>query len=354
MALLMGTDHGLYRAEEIPFEQDDAEQLLDCGRVTQVEDLEYADGVYIASEDGAYRTFDGGDSWDPLDVPAGDRYWFEGDDIVFSLHADREGTLYAGTNQPTIYRSFDDGESWHELRSFQELPSKSKWESPENPRRARIRNIETVPNKKDRLVAAVEVGGIHRSDDGGESWTDLRDNIGIDDVHHVLPLTSDCWLAATGYFDLELEHVGIKTGLGHATGWGGLYRTVDAGETWKRLDVGNDYSYIRRSFTHDGTVFFSGAIGAPPAWADDSHEAALFESTDFGRSFERVDYPGDGTDVIEDWAVTDDGELLCGGGLFDIPNPRTDIDGKIMRRHDDGTYETVGTVPSSVGRIEVV
>lgn len=353
MALLMGTDHGLYRADELPFEADEVEQVLDCGRTTQVNDLAHADGIVICSTDGAYRSYDGGDSWEPMDIPKGDRYWVEGDDIVFSVHAAPDGTLFAGSNQPTIMRSYDDGESWHELDGFRKLPTKSLWESPEDPKRARIRNITTPPNKPDRLVVAVEVGGIHYSDDGGDTWVDCRNNLIEDDIHQVYPLTEDCWLAATGYFDLDLEHVGLQTGLGHATGWGGLYRTVDAGESWRRLDPGNEYSYIRKVFTHDGTVFFSGAIGAPPAWHKGEHEAALFESTDFGRSWEMVDFPGAPTQVIEDWVVTPDGDLLCGSGLFDIPNP-ADLNGLIMRRDDDGTYETVGEVPSSVGRIEVV
>ncbi|RQH02366.1 WD40/YVTN/BNR-like repeat-containing protein [Natrarchaeobius oligotrophus] len=353
MALLMGTDDGLYRAERLPFENGDAERVLDCGRVTQVEDLTHAEGVFVCSTAGAFRSRDGGRTWDELDVPKGGRYWFEGDSVVFSLQATADGALYAGTNLPALYRSFDDGETWHELRGFQDLPSRPHWESPEDPKRARIRNIESAPNTRNRLIVSIEVGGVHVSEDGGETWIDRRENI-EDDVHHVLPLTADCWLAATGYFDLELEHVGLQTGLGHATGWGGLYRTTDAGKTWKRLDPGNEYSYIRRAFTHDGTVFFSGANGAPPAWENDDHEAALFESTNFGRTFERVSYPGEPNEVIEDWVVDDDGTVLCGGGLFDIPDPRLDVDGRILRRDHDGEYETVGTVPSSVGRIELV
>jgi len=239
------------------------------------------------------------------------------------------------------------------LQGFRDLDSLVHWESPEDPDSPRLRSLESVPGKPDRLVAGIEVGGVHVSDDGGETWVDRREGV-EDDVHHVLPLTADCWLAATGYFDLALEQVGLETGLGHATGWGGLYRTTDAGETWKRLDPGNNYAYIRRVFTHDGTVFFSGAEGAPPAWAEDEHEARLFESTDFGRSFEQVSYPGEPHGVVEDWVVDDDGTVLCGAGLFDIPEPRDDVDGRIMRRTEDGVYETVGTVPSSVGRIELV
>ncbi|MFD1647854.1 WD40/YVTN/BNR-like repeat-containing protein [Haloarchaeobius litoreus] len=352
MALLMGTDDGLYRVTDIPFTEGETDRVLDCGRVTQVEDLAHADGIVVCSTAGVYRSTDGGETWTELDVPKGDRYWVEGDDIVFSVQATGDA-LYAGTNQPALYRSYDGGDSWHELRSFRELESQPHWESPEDPKRARIRNIEQPPDAPSRLVVAVEVGGVHVSDDGGDTWRDCREGI-EDDVHHVLPLTSDCWLAATGYFDLELEHVGLQTGLGHATGWGGLFRTTDAGRTWKRLDPGNEYSYIRRAFTHDGTVFFSGASGAPPDWESDSHEAALFESTNFGRTFERVEFPGEPRDVIEDWVVEDDGTVLCGGGLFDIPDPRLDVEGTVLRRHEDGTYETVGTVPSSIGRMELV
>ncbi|MFB6310475.1 MAG: WD40/YVTN/BNR-like repeat-containing protein [Salinirussus sp.] len=352
MVLLAGTDDGLYRAEDYPFET--PERVLDCGRVTQVTDLEYGDGVVICSTEGAFRSTDRGETWEPLDVPAGDRYWVEGDSLVFAVHASPDGALYAGTNHPAIHRSLDGGDTWHELRSLKDLPSYGHWESPEDPKRARIRTIATPPDRHDRLVIAVEVGGVHYSDDGGESWVDCRDAIPEDDVHQVLPLTGDCWLAATGYFDLDLEHVGLKTGLGHATGWGGLYRTVDAGETWRRLDPGNEYSYIRKCFTYDGTLFFSGAVGAPPAWADDDQEAALFESTNFGRTFERVSFPGDPHQVVEDWTVAPNGDLLCCSGLFDIPTPRSDVEGLVMHRTGPGEYHTVGTLPSSVGRLEVL
>lgn len=352
MTLLMGTDDGLFSAERIPFEAGEAEHVLNCGRVQVLTEFDFMDGVFVGTEEGAYRSLDGGNTWDPLEVPKGDRYWVEGDSSVWALHATRDGTLYAGTNEPAVFRSYDEGENWHELMGFRELDSMAHWESPEDPSSARVRSLESAPNNPDRLIAGVEVGGVHYSDDGGETWIDCREGI-EDDVHHVLPLTEDCWLAATGYFDLELEHVGLETGLGHATGWGGLYRTTDAGATWKRLDVGNDYSYIRRVFTHDGTVFFSGAIGAPPAWSKDEHDAALFESTTFGRTFERVSYPGEPNQVIEDWIVDASGDVLCGSGLFDIPNPRDDIEGLILRRSEDGSYETVGRVPSSVGRIEL-
>lgn len=106
-------------------------------------------------------------------------------------------------------------------------------------------------------------------------------------------------------------------------------------------------------FVHDGRVFFCGGEEAPPAWVEDEHETALFESTNFGRDFERVSYPGEPHEVIETWDVYDGG-VICGSGLFDVPNPRDDVEGRIMRRDDGGEYHTAGRLDANVSRIEVV
>jgi len=345
MTLLIGTDEGLYRVAGLPFEQGDAEQVLDCGVVTAVRTFEHTPGVFVAASEGAFRSTDGGDSWTDLGVPLGDRFWHAGESEVWSILATRDGALYAGTNDPYLYRSVDDGETWAELKGFRDLPSRGHWESPIDPHYARLRALEAVPGRPERLIAGVEAGGIHLSSDGGQTWRDRRDTI-VDDVHQVLPISADVWLATTGYLDHDLENLG----LGHAVGAGGLYRTVDAGDSWDRIDRGNDFSYIRRVFVHDGRLFFCGGEEAPPAWVADEHDAALFESTNFGRDFERVSYPGEPHEVIETWAVHD-GDVICGSGLFDVPDTRDDVEGRIMRRDDDGSYHTVGRLASNVSRI---
>jgi photosystem II stability/assembly factor-like uncharacterized protein len=348
MTLLIGTDDGLYRTESVPFERDEAEAVLDCGMVTMIKNPDHTDGVFISSTTGAFRSVDGGTEWEDLDVPLGSRFWHAGESQVWAIHPTADGTLYAGTNDPYLYRSVDDGETWLEMKGFRDIESYGHWESPIDPHYARLRSLENVPGRPEQLIAGIEAGGIHRSNDGGQTWIDGRDNI-IDDIHQVYPITEDVWLAATGYLDHNLEAIGM----GHAVGSGGLHRTVNGGESWTRIDQGNEYSYIRRVFVHDGTMMFCGGIGAPPAWANDEHEAALFESTDFGRSYERVSYPGEPHEVIETWTEYD-GDVLCGSGLFDVPERRDDIEGRVMLRDGDGEYETVGRVAANIGQISPV
>ena len=348
MALLIGTDTGLYRVRDLPFEKGDAERVLDCGMVTAVKTFDRHEGVFVAATEGAFRSTDGGHTWENLGVPLGDRFWHAGQSEVWSILGTADGVLYAGTNDPYVYRSVDDGETWAELKGFRDLPSRGHWESPIDPHYARLRALEQVPGRPERLIAGVEAGGIHLSDDGGQTWLDRRGTI-VDDIHQILPVSEDVWLATTGYLDHNLENLG----LGHAVGEGGLYRTTDAGDSWTRIDRGNEFSYIRRVFIQDGTVFFCGGQEAPPAWVNDEHESALFESTNFGRDWERVPYPGEPHEVIETWAVHD-GDVVCGSGLFDVPDAREDVEGRIMRRDADGTYDTVGRMGSNVSRIEAV
>ena len=348
MSLLIGTDDGLYRVDDVPFERGEAERVLDCGVVTAVRSWEHTEGVFVASTTGAYRSIDGGETFEDLGVPLGDRFWHAGTSEVWSILATADGALYAGTNDPYIFRSVDGGETWMELKGFRDLPSRGHWESPIDPHYARLRALEAVPGRPERLIAGVEAGGIHLSDDGGRTWVDRRDTI-VDDIHQVLPISEDVWLATTGYLDHNLENLG----LGHAVGIGGLYRTVDAGDSWTRIDEGNDFSYIRRVFIHDGTLIFCGGEEAPPAWVNDEHVAALFESTNFGRDYERVPYPGEPHEMIETWTIHN-GDVLCGSGLFDVPEQRDDVSGRIMRRSEAGEYETVGRLDANVSRMEAI
>ena len=64
-------------------------------------------------------------------------------------------------------------------------------------------------------------------------------------------------------------------------------------------------------------------------------------------------YPGEPHEVIETWTVHE-GDVLCGSGLFDVPDARDDVEGRIIHRGDDGEYHTVGRVETNVSRIEAI
>jgi len=306
MALLAGTGDGVYRIEGREIAS--ANQALDAGRVLRVRRFDDHDGVFAATKSGLYRSIDGGGSWSDLGVPREEVYSVLG----------TENRLYAGTHPAHLYVSTDDGESWRELDAFQDLPSRDSWHTPRHRDEAHVRSLGAHPDAPDRVVAGVEVGGVHVSDDRGETWTERRDGVHAD-VHHVLVTGPDRWVASCG---------------------GGLYETGDAGETWDRLDADLDRTYFREAFAHDGVLYAAAARSSPGTWRGPSGaDAALYERREGDLS--RVDYPGAPEEVVLAWTVH-------GGRVVAATN-----DGGVVERADDGWRE-LGRLPSAVGALASV
>lgn len=279
--LLAGTDDGVYRADGPRFET--AEQVLDVGRVMRVRRFDGWDGTYAATHSGLYRSTDGGRSWTGLGVPR---------EEVYSVLGDPGGErLYAGTHPAHLYVSEDRGETWQELTGFQDLPSRDQWHTPRHRNEAHVRSLGAHPDAPDRVVAGVEVGGVHVSEDGGETWIERRSGV-HDDVHHVLIRGRDHYVASCG---------------------GGLYRTEDAGESWLRLDTDVDHTYFREAFAHDGVLYAAAARSSPGTWRGErGADAALFESENDGDTLEEVPYPGQPEEVVLAWTADGDGRIVAG------------------------------------------
>ena len=85
-----------------------------------------------------------------------------------------DGTVYAGTEPSALYRSDDGGESWRELEGLLELPSRPNWSFPPRPWTSHVRWIAPSPHDADVVLAGIELGGLMRSTDGGETWRTQR------------------------------------------------------------------------------------------------------------------------------------------------------------------------------------
>lgn len=304
MPLLFGTEDGVYRASELPF--DDATNILDAGRVMRIKHPHSSNGIYACSKTGLYRSTDRGETWSNLDVPR---------DEVYSTCTSPDGErLYAGTHPAHLYVNENSGASWRELKGFQELPSREEWFTPRHRNEAHIRSLDTHPDTPDRVIAGVEVGGVHISDDRGETWHERRDGL-HDDVHHVLVQDSNEYIASCG---------------------GGLYRTRDAGHQWTRLDEGLSHRYFREAIEHDGRLYTAAARSSPGTWHGDSGaDAGLFVSDDDGDSFRTVSYPGEPREVVLAWAVLDDHVIAGTNG------------GSVLRETAE-SWEMIGRLPTGI------
>ena len=175
-----------------------------------------ADVVYAGlREGGVRRTTDGGESWVDCELPAPG---------VFSLAVSpADGAVYAGTEPSALYRSDDRGETWDELTGLLELPSRPTWSFPPRPWTSHVRWIAPSPHDAGLLLVGIELGGLMRSTDRGETWHDHRPGAQRD-VHSL------------AWHPREL-------GRAYEAGGGGAAWSDDAGDSWHAADDGRDRHY---------------------------------------------------------------------------------------------------------------
>lgn len=308
--LIAGTEDGVYRVTGITDTRDAAVQkVLDAPRVERVRQFDVVDGLFAATEAGLYYSANGSD-WSDLQVPE-ETVWA----VTISPTGER---IYAGTVPTHVYVSplpgdeiSPQGLEWRELEGFRQLPSRDDWGVPRHNNVARVRDLCVHPDSPNRIVAGVEPGGVHVSTDGGETWEERKDGV-HDDIHSIHVVDDGEYLAATGR---------------------GLYRTVNAGRSWTRLDQNVRQRYFRTVYQYDGVLYASGAR-VPPSnyWETSDAEPALFKCFD-GMSLERVDFPCP-DEVVVGWTTADD--TLVGATHR----------GTILRTGGEN-WEIVGHLPSS-------
>ncbi|MGZ5093872.1 MAG: WD40/YVTN/BNR-like repeat-containing protein [Burkholderiales bacterium] len=234
-----------------------------------------SDVIYAGTQDGPYRSTDGGKRWERLGFP--DR-----GSVVWSLafHPKQPRVMYAGVAPVALYRSEDGGDSW------KKLPARS----PEHCAMGfptRTTRIAVDPGRPDDVYAALEVSGVIRSTDGGESWTDLSAPLMklSEQPHLKSRIGSD--IDSEGMLDSHA--VAVTGGQVFLAVRMGLFRSDDRGASWRDIEIGR-YSplvYCRDVIVspHDSKVMY--ACLSP---ASRSTDGSLYRSDDVGQSWRRVDH----------------------------------------------------------------
>jgi photosystem II stability/assembly factor-like uncharacterized protein len=162
---------------------------------------------------GVWMSEDGGERWSDIDLPQPD---------VFSVAISAvDGAIYAGCEPSMLFRCRE--REWEELPALRELPSAPTWSFPPRPWTSHVRWIAPSPHEASLLLVGIELGGLMRSEDGGETWEDHRPGA-QPDVHSL------AWHPK-------------EPGRAYEAGGGGSAWSFDAGRTWQPADDGRDRHY---------------------------------------------------------------------------------------------------------------
>jgi hypothetical protein len=130
------------------------------------------------------------------------------------------GKLYAGVSEAGLFVSKDRGASWQGVDGFNNHPSRGEWMPGAGGLTAHT--ILSDANNPNRMWVGVSAAGLFRTDDGGKTWSRKNDGIDSDVGQCVHRLTHDPKNADLIY---RQDHRGV-------------YKSVDAGDTWQRAESG--------------------------------------------------------------------------------------------------------------------
>jgi photosystem II stability/assembly factor-like uncharacterized protein len=217
-SLLLATRHGLIVCERDGGGWREAARGLQDQDVTSVIGRE---GVILAgTTNGVYRSDDIGATWREASEGLSSRHirWM-------AYHPDVSDLEFAGTEPAGIFVSHDGGGTWRVCPEVTELRDRHKWSLPYSPEAGCVRGFAFLGT---RGYAAVEVGGVLRSDDSGETWRLVEGSDGNPDLEGPPePLV---------YPDVHSVsvHAWSRDAVIAPTG-GGFYRSTDGGKTWSLI-----------------------------------------------------------------------------------------------------------------------
>ncbi len=275
------------------------------------------DVIFIGTQDGPYRSTDGGNHWQRLDFP-------ERNVVIWALtiHPTRPNVVFAGSAPIALYRSLDGGDTWSRLpRAI----------SPGHCERAgfdsRVLRITVDPNRPDDVYAALEVSGVIRSTDGGETWSDmsapliklaelphLQSSIGGRHCGHCEGML-DSHATAVSAAAPDTVFLGIRMG---------LFRSDDRGTTWYDTEIGRfsplTYCHDVIVSHHDARVMY--VCLSPAAFSQDG---SLWRSDDLASTWRRIDHgiKAESTLMAVSEHPSDPASVCCvtrGGQVFGTEN----------------------------------
>jgi len=255
-------------------------------KLSKVSNLAAAHGRVLAGAEGAgiFESRDGGVTWSLLTTLEGEPGRDDWNDpskqppghlglSAIHPHPDEPSRFMAIVQGYGLFETTDDGASW----APRNRGLRADWPREYDEIGFCVHKVAIAPTDLSRMYQQNHCG-MHRSDDGGASWTEITEG---------LP-TDFGFAAAVHPHDKETFYV-IPLDPGHARcmpeGSAAVWRTRDAGSTWQRLDKG-----LPQENAHVGVLREGMAIDPldQPGLYFGTSTGQVFASADEGESWSEI------------------------------------------------------------------
>jgi hypothetical protein len=141
---------------------------------------------------------------------------------------EEDGALYAGGDPGVLFASRDGGESWELVRSLWEHPTRPRWQAGGGG--LCLHSIAPWPGAPERLALAMSAVGVWLTDDGGATWRNGNQGLGA----RYLPEAPGEFDSLTLCVH-DLQRAARRPERLFMQFHGGVYRSDDAGESWTEI-----------------------------------------------------------------------------------------------------------------------
>jgi photosystem II stability/assembly factor-like uncharacterized protein len=164
----------------------------------------------------------------------------------------------------------------------------------------RVHDVEAVPSDPSTLWVASASGGLWKSTNRGQTWTNVFDTMAVSTAGDVALAPSDPDIV---YFGTGEQNNRQSSSYGN-----GVYRSDDGGATWRHLGL-EETRHVGKVEVHpeDPDVAYVAALGN--LWAP-SEERGVFRTTDGGATWEKVLYVDEHTGAVDLVMDPSDPEVL--------------------------------------------
>lgn len=300
MELFLATENGVLLARPNGDSWSTEPRGLDGRTVTSIMARE---GVILAgTTDGIFRSDDLGASWTEQSHGLTQRHvrWL-------AFHPDISDLEFAGTEPAALFVSRDGGESWAERPEVAELRDEFGWWLPYSPEAGCVRGFAFHGQ---HAFAAVEVGGLLTSDDGGSSWQLAEGSNGRPEFGR----------PTAGFIHPDVHSIAVHPGshqLLYAPTGGGFYRSTDGGRTWQGAYLG---CYARAVWVNPTN---SEEMVLGPAEDASGRNGRIEHSTNGGQTWRPLTEPQNRSMVERFVAVADSlFAVMSNGALWHSPLPQ--------------------------------
>jgi photosystem II stability/assembly factor-like uncharacterized protein len=215
--------------------------------------------IFAGTDRGIYRWHGTTRTWEHIDSPLDGLSTYA---IAQSPHD--PDLVLAGTHPARMFRSRDGGRTWHPLSV--DLPATCDLIG-----ETRVTTILFDPANRQLAWFGVEIGGVYRTRDAGETWQKVSQGLVSEDLHAL------CMVRENGQRKLfAVTNRGVDV-------------SRDDGDSWTPLTVDVPRPYFRAMVTRadtDRVVFLTNGDGPPGS------TGRLLRSEDWGASWKDVGLPG--------------------------------------------------------------